>query len=1151
MTQQTPPRASDPDRTEVMPGARAPLRPSSDSARTPASPGGPRIGRFAIRAELGRGGMGVVYQAHDPALARDVAIKVVHDVAADREGVERFVREARVCARLRHHGIVSVIEAGVQAEGDVHPRMPFIVMDFVRGESLDEALRRGPMPPRRIASVVLEVALALQHAHDHGVIHRDVKPQNILLDAEAEQARLSDFGLARDENAKREITLTGDILGTPAYMSPEQADGSACGPPTDVWALGAVLYRALAGRTPFSGETAMVTIQNVLFTDPVPPSRIAEGVHVDLETIALRCLEKEAARRYASAAEVADELRRFLAGEPIAARPIGRRERAGRWVRRHRLATGGAGLALAVAVAALAGGVLAHRASIRSAAATEAREAVDALRATRLDGAGFDDRLGAGLEALDRASRLLALDPHDPAARDLAFETAMQLGDDALGEGYWSVARRAFAIARATRSERPEPPARLARLAARRERFEETVVRVLEDARTDELARRASGYEQALALLVSHRSPFAVRRVAEALGEVTVELRRAVEGIDPAFIAERDRASFRMIDFFGGGSTDWRDERAVLADVQRRVAGAEMLVLARLCCEALGRMGIAEGAIAPLAEFVRTVEDEVLAAAAGEALCLLGDASAGRVVVESLARFGDRGPFWRRVGAALARSDLTLPVVEGDAESHLRRALLRRAAGRLEGAFDDLEEAVRIDSENAAIHRAHGEVLLERGSGRALAAFDRAVELAPEDARAWTGLGAARLAAGDREGAGDALETATDLDPWLARAWSTKAILFARAGNVDDGIIVGRRATDIAPYDVETWVVLSQLYLAWSKDWRAREQGVTRKAIEQAIDAASRAIEVDPRSAEAWSARAHAYAATNDAWDTVHNDLSRALELDPMRVDDLRLRGNVRGALLWMHGAAGDLERVVALEPHNRDARLLLGRARLAAGEPEAAILEFTRAIELDETHAMEWNLRGTTRLVIGELVEAVEDLRRACALEPTNPIYASDLAHALLASGDDVAAMRSLDEAIETATAGDRSKHPLAFVLWHRRGLVHLARGAREAALTDLSEAIARAPAGPKATDAFVDRGRLHLERGDLDAAFADFEAAEARSRHDARTHEGQAEVLVLRGETDAAIRDLATFLRTRPLDPGAPRLRKRLEELRASRER
>ncbi len=311
-----------------------------------------RLGRYVIVTPIGRGGMGEVFRAHDAALRRDVAIKLIHQ-GADRSprARERFLREARAAARLRHPGIVRVHEVGE------HAGRPYLVMDLVPGESLADLRSRGPIPPRRVAELVRDIARALDHAHAGGVVHRDVKPDNVLIDREG-KPYLTDFGVARDVQTSRDITTTGQIVGTPVYASPEQLRGHIrdVGPRSDVYSLGALLYDALAGTPPFDADTVATLLYEALNTDPVALRTRDPSIPAELETIAEACLRKIPGDRYPSAAAVADDLGRFLAGEPILARPEGTLRRFARVAARNRTAVAGA-VALVAGLGALAGAV--------------------------------------------------------------------------------------------------------------------------------------------------------------------------------------------------------------------------------------------------------------------------------------------------------------------------------------------------------------------------------------------------------------------------------------------------------------------------------------------------------------------------------------------------------------------------------------------------------------------------------------------------------------------------------------------------------------------------------------------------------------------------------------------------------------------------
>ena len=278
-----------------------------------------QFGEYELLEEIGRGGMGIVYRAVQKSLQRVVAVKMLlrRDLASQAD-LTRFRSEAEAAAQLDHPGIVSIFEVG---EYKGHP---FYSMRYIEGTTLAKRLEAGPIPPREGAQILLRVAEAVQAAHVRGVLHRDLKPSNILIDL-AGKPHVSDFGLAKRLEGNQTMTHTGAILGTPCYMSPEQAAGSRgdVGPVSDVWSLGAILYQVLVDRPPFQASSPMDTLLAVLEVDPPLPRSINQQVNRDLEMIALKTLQKPQDLRYASAADLAKDLRAFLASEPIAARQGG------------------------------------------------------------------------------------------------------------------------------------------------------------------------------------------------------------------------------------------------------------------------------------------------------------------------------------------------------------------------------------------------------------------------------------------------------------------------------------------------------------------------------------------------------------------------------------------------------------------------------------------------------------------------------------------------------------------------------------------------------------------------------------------------------------------------------------------------------------
>ena len=285
------------------------------SARPPSLGGKHGPADYEILGELGRGGMGIVYKALHRRLNRLVALKMIRGgVHADDIQVTRFRIEAEAVAALRHPNILQIYDIG-ESDG-----LPYVALELLEGGSLAEKLHGTPLPPKKAAEWMVPMALAMDAAHKAGIVHRDLKSVNILFTADG-VPKVTDFGLAKRLEVDEGHTHTGQVMGTPSYMAPEQARGDTkkVGPPADIYALGAILYEMLTGRPPFKGVSAMDTVKQVIEVEPVAPSRVQYHVPRNLETICLKCLQKEVRKRYATAKEMADDLNRYLVGEPIKA----------------------------------------------------------------------------------------------------------------------------------------------------------------------------------------------------------------------------------------------------------------------------------------------------------------------------------------------------------------------------------------------------------------------------------------------------------------------------------------------------------------------------------------------------------------------------------------------------------------------------------------------------------------------------------------------------------------------------------------------------------------------------------------------------------------------------------------------------------------
>jgi formylglycine-generating enzyme required for sulfatase activity len=349
------------------------LAPPPEAAASPP----PLVAGYEVLSELGRGGMGVVYRARQKSLNRVVALKMVLTGAhAGPDQLARFRAEAEALARLRHPHIVQVYDVGEQ-DG-----RPYFAMELVEGGDLAGHLSGTPLPPRPATQLAELLARALNAAHQEGLVHRDIKPANILLvrsnqthavplgggssrpeEAGHYEPKITDFGLAKQLDSPTSKTQSGAVVGTPSYGAPEQVGGKGrlVGPAADVYSLGTILYEMLVGRPPFKAATMMDTVMQVLTEEPVPPRRLQSKVPRDLETICLKCLQKEPAKRYASAEALADDLRRFLDGQPIVARPVSRTERAIKWARRRPAVAALIGISILALLVLVGGGIWADR----------------------------------------------------------------------------------------------------------------------------------------------------------------------------------------------------------------------------------------------------------------------------------------------------------------------------------------------------------------------------------------------------------------------------------------------------------------------------------------------------------------------------------------------------------------------------------------------------------------------------------------------------------------------------------------------------------------------------------------------------------------------------------------------------------------------
>ena len=723
------------------------------SPRRHAAAESPRISGYDVEALLGRGGMGVVYKARHRRLNRVVALKML--IAGAYAGpIERgrFQREAEAVASLHHANIVAVYDVGD------HDGCPYYTMEILEGGSLAQALAGTPQPARQAASLLISLAEAVQVAHRAGIVHRDVKPANILLAADG-TPKVADFGLARHFEGESGLTLSGARVGTPSYMAPEQVNGKVgtIGPAADIYALGALLYEMLTGRPPFRGETAAETERQVLHDEPVAPSRLNTKVPRDPETICLKCLSKEPQRRYASAAALADDLRRYTEGRPIRARPVGWGERSWRQGRRNPLAAALLVTALGLVGLACGGGVwlVQQRAELRNEVVTtiaqvvslrqgfhfhEARQLLEQVR-QRVARAGTDDLR----RQVDQARTAVNLAQRLDDARARAATLSGGVFDPAWAEPLYV---SAFADAG--------------------------------------LARDGDGSQVVAAEVRASTLRVEIVAALDDWASFTPDPRRrewlltVARGVDPDPLRNRLREPEIWLD---AGRLTQTARELTAAEVSPQLASALSRASRKSGGEALALLAATHKRFPEdfwvnfeLAWSLLRVQswDEALGYFRA-ALALRPDSGAAyHGLGENLRSMG-------RVDEAIAALEQALRRDPRNMLAHYNLALALRAKGQFEGAIDHFRRALDIVPKSAALHNNLGMVLRDRGRlDEAIEHLRESVCLDPKSTFGQINLGAALYGKGRVDEAFHHVQESVRLDPNYALAHGDLAVLCMR-----------------------------------------------------------------------------------------------------------------------------------------------------------------------------------------------------------------------------------------------------------------------------------------------------------------------------------------------------------------------------------
>lgn len=900
---------------------------------------GQSIGHYHLIRELGRGGMGVVYAARDDRLGRVVALKMALVAGQDHNEKERFAREAQLAAALNHPNIVAVHEVGE------HEGTPFFTMDYIEGMPLKEYVGKKNPPLAAVVSIVADIAGALGFAHDRDIVHRDIKPGNILIDTQG-KPHLTDFGLARNIVHETELTVSGAVLGTPAYMSPEQAAGRTreIGKPSDVYALGAVLYEMLTGRPPFTGNSMVELAVAINEHDALSPRKLNKAVPIDLEVVCLKCLEKPPARRYQDGNGLAADLGRYLQGKPIHARPASIAYRAGKWLRRHRSLAAGVLLLGCLLVFAWLWQFLGKRQELQNLLAQK-----DSLLACSATASDIERKYGLASEIVDlpsqaehqiessvracmQAWRLLdqaaKIAPAEPRVKKGLYEVQKEIGALTLLGRNYMISQVFFARCKDVGDAQEA----------------ELLLQRVENKRQELIKAQLARIE---AIMCELASPPLEGMVDEYVNEIV-----RMKGV---------HASAQLLHYIESDN-EW----------QRRV-----------CIDALGKLGdrtskkdgrdVVEWLLCRL-EKLQLDKD------AGEmerivwALGRLRDGRANPLVEAIRGRAGENSLFYRKTSVPYR----WLPIgqfVSSDKDDAFQRGVIKDEKGDVDGAIAEYTRAILHDPKNNKAYNNRGHVRSQKGDvDGAIQDYTQAIAIAPDWYQPYLNRAHAYLQKIDTMG-GTLDKAISDCNkviamrPESAEAFTNRGIARKRKGDIDGAITDYNQAIRL---DVNNeYAYTNRAYCRYEK-----------KDFDGAIEDCNKAIKVNPRSAAAYNNRGSTRREMQDFTGALQ-DFDMAINLNPKYSEAYANRGAIRAMHEQFAEAMQDFEQSIRLNPGYSFAYFNRANVRTIQQDYDGAIEDYSLALRLNPHMHLVYKFRGTAFAMKGDSQLAEKDLRRYKELVP------------------------------------------------------------------------------------------------------------------------------------------------------------------------
>ncbi len=894
-----------------------------------------QVGKFIRTTLLGSGGMGEVWQAWDTQLNRWVALKFLKGDDADE--IDRFRREAQTAASLSHPNIAAVYEVGD------HAGRHFIAMQYVEGLTFKRVPRQDA---RRLVRLLLDAVRGVSYAHEQGIVHRDIKPENIMVDAK-DRVYVMDFGLARAVTGERSVS--GSIVGTPAYMAPEQARGERVDARADVWAFGATLYELLTDRAPFKGSSVYEILRKVEEEEPKAPRSIHPDVDADLETIVLKCLEKDRARRYASAADLARDLERWLAGEAISAhRPsVAYRFRKSLARRKGIVLAGSAGLVVALAVAVVLG-----RQWMR------AREDVDALR-----------ELGPIWTQVLLAKQDLYKESETPARIVARMRSGIAAIDEYVRRhpeqphGYYVRARARFYVQDVAEAEadlrhalkfNPDFSPAHALLA------QVLLVGGMNKAETGAGLRR--NVEEAKVHLDRAMTGDAQARALQTWGLARSPEDDVVDAISRSLYQRHVKG-------------DIAGSLRILQEAEERDPTAEYAnMLGNSTNDDAERIRYQTLALKRMPHYARAYFDRASARhTSGDYDGAIEDATRA---LELHPRFG--AAYTNRSLSRFRKGDLAgtvedatraIEIEPNDPLAHYNRGIARRESGDYSGAIADFDRCRLIDPMLPGIWEARGVARARKGDlEAALLDFDAAIAERPR-AEMYNNRANVHDQLGQTEKALADFESALGLDPDLTEAYINRARMRNMNRDYEGAIRDSTRAIELKPAAVLPWIHRGRAY-SFRAEWQ------------RSIDDFTQALLLDPKNAEVLQRRGLSRAHARDLTEA-DRDFTASLQLDAAVAETHALRGQTRLGLGDVEAAIVDSSRAIELDPKHASAYVVRCEAHFRKGEFDGTIRDATRAMEIDPRHYAAYQLRGMGLANKGDMKGAIADWEKVLEIAP------------------------------------------------------------------------------------------------------------------------------------------------------------------------